>query len=134
MNINEILTKYDEELKKDTIIDNVQLRECQMKLPGIRHKWVARLINHKQKIIQLKELKEEAKKTLIEKLNSSANVSMPPLVLDKKIETCDEIVNINKNIRSQELIVEYLEKVEGIMKSMTYDITNLVNIMKLEEL
>jgi hypothetical protein len=38
------------------------------------------------------------------------------------------------NIQELELIIEYLEKTEKIFSSMTYDLKNAIELMKLEQL
>ena len=45
--------KYSEELKEDTKVDELNLLQKQLMLPGIKHKWVARLINQKRFLNEL---------------------------------------------------------------------------------
>ena len=46
----------------------------------------------------------------------------------------DSVINLNKQIKDEYLIVEFLEKCEKVLSSMTFDIKNLVEIMKMETL
>jgi hypothetical protein len=48
------------------------------------------------------------------------------------MESNEKIVDINNQIYYNTLIIEYLEKVEKVLSSITYDIKNIVEIMKLE--
>ena len=128
------LDKYNTELKEDTRIDEINLLQKQLMLPGIKHKWVARLIFAKR---HLNSLNKKKKLTYVAVLASleSQNAIPPGLsktTLEKKIESSDSVQNIIQDIEDTELIIEYLEKVETIFRSMTYDLKNIVDITRME--
>ena len=66
----DLLQKYTEEIAKDLTFDELSLRDLQLKLPGRKHYWVARLINHKRELEQLKAKKNEIYDLMLEKLMS----------------------------------------------------------------
>lgn len=129
----EIFDKFQEEIKEDVKIDQLNLLDKQMMLPAIKHKWVARLMMQKRTKNSLdkkkKELKEEVLKTLTEK---GIPTGIPKLALDAKVESSDVIQKINQEIQDAQILIEYLEKVEGVFRSMTFDIKNITEITKLE--
>jgi Skp family chaperone for outer membrane proteins len=129
-----IIKQYEEELIIDTSINRFNILEQQMKLPGIKHKWVARLIQHKQNLNKLKRIKELAKEQEEQKLQKDSQILLTKASIDKQIEKSKIVEDINKKIQEQELIILYLEKVEVIFKSLSYDITNMVDLIKLEEM
>ena len=53
MNIDEIIEQYTIESSIDTNIDRLNVTEVQEKLVNNKHKWSARLINHKIKHLRL---------------------------------------------------------------------------------
>jgi len=53
----DIFLKYKEEIDEDTKIDQINLLDRQMMHPATRHKWVARLIQHKRTKNELREEK-----------------------------------------------------------------------------
>jgi hypothetical protein len=57
---------------------------------------------------------------------------VPKSVLDKKIDASEAIQKIDSDISEVLLSIEYLEKIENILRSMTYDIKNIIEINKLE--
>ena len=128
------IKQYEDELVIDATINRFNILEQQMKLPAIKHKWVARLIQHKQNLNKLKRVKELAKEQEEEKLQSNQQVLLTKASIDKHVERTKIIEDINKKIQEQELIILYLEKVEVIFKSLSYDITNMVDLIKLEEM
>ena len=130
-----IIEQYQEELQKDMHIDELNVTQVAHILPSIKHKWVARLINSKIKINKLEKLKKDSKEQLIFKVKeSSTNQSL--LSIDRAIDNSEEykknISKIDEEIENLKIIVLYLEKIENIFKSMTFDIKNIIDLNKLE--
>lgn len=130
-----IIEQYQEELQKDMHIDELNVTQVAHILPSIKHKWVARLINSKIKINKLEKLKKDSKEQLIFKVKeNSTNQSL--LSIDRAIDNSEEykknISKIDEEIENLKIIVLYLEKVENIFKSMTFDIKNIIDLNKLE--
>ena len=44
------------------------------------------------------------------------------------------MVQINEKINNETLIIEFLEKTEKIFSSVSFDISNIVKIMQMEQL
>lgn len=129
-----MIDKYTAELNDDIKIDYVNVRDVQMKLPAIKHKWVARLINHKIERDNTKKKIIEAREIIIRKLEKEAKTVLSRPTLEKAANDHEAILKLRKNVDDIDMIIEYLEKVEKILSSTTFDIKNLVEIMKLEQL
>ena len=127
-----ILDEYMEEMEADTKLDVFTAQTVQSKLPAIKHKWVGRLIRHKQKVIQLETSLKSKKSTLLQQVKEEAPYKVSTPVAAKAIEDQPSIVEIHNQIAEQKLVITFLEKVEKIFSSMTFDIKNLTEIMKLE--
>lgn len=132
--IMEIIDKYEKELIEDTKLNVLNLCDVQMKLPSIKHKWASRLINHKIDVDKTKSLICKAKERLIEEQLADSAVKSSRPALEKKVENHEVIIRLRNTIKEHEYAIMYLDKVEQIFKSMTYDIKNLTEIMKLEQL
>jgi hypothetical protein len=125
--------KFQLEIKEDVKIDQINLLERQLMLPALKHKWVARLIENKRLKNQLEKKKKDLKKEVLKTLQKDGlPTGIPKAALQAKVESSDVIYNINQDIENTELIIEYLEKVEKIFSSMTFDIKNITEISKLE--
>lgn len=126
--------RLNEELKEDTKIDELNLLQKQLMLPGIKHKWVARLIDQKRHLNNLIRKKKLTKVAVLCSLEEQKSIppGVPKASLEKKIEDSESIQKIIQEIEETELAIEYLEKVEQILKSMTYDIKNIIDINRLE--
>jgi len=127
-----ILEKYGEELRMDVTLDAFTVHDVQLKLPAIKHKWVGRLMRHKSTIIDLKKKKKLRHRELIETINEEAAVRLSVSAVSSLIDEKGLMEEINDQIDEQRVVIEYLEKVERILSSMTFDIRNLTEIMKLE--
>ena len=126
------LDKYMEEMVQDTSVDNFNLLDIQMKLPAIKHKWVGRLMRHKYEVKELRKEKELLIRELTVKLISESPVKIAEPIAEKKVSKVDSVLKIDAKIKDTYLVIEYLEKVEKIFSSMTFDIKNVTEIMKLE--
>lgn len=131
--IKTIFKKYDEEIQLDTNLDELNVLDKQLKLPGIKHKWVSRLINFKRHLNILNSKKDKIKKEVLSHLiENGIPPNLPRQSLEQKIKDSDVYKKIEEDIAETNLIIEYLEKVESILRSMTYDIKNIIDINKLE--
>jgi hypothetical protein len=126
------LIEYIDEMEKDVQVDELSVKEVQMKLPALKHKWVGRLMRHKAIISGLQRKKEAMKKEAAEKMKESTMYNMSDVALDKLIEKQDSVMELNTEISEHRLVIEFLEKSERIFSSFTFDIKNLVEVMKLE--
>tara|TARA_Y100000310_G_C20352776_1_gene655187 strand:+ start:115 stop:510 length:396 start_codon:yes stop_codon:yes gene_type:complete len=128
------LDKFIEELGLDTRLDELNVRDVQLRLPGIKHKWAGRLIRAK---IDLNTLRKYRKKTVIvlaERLIDESPIKLSVPMAEKKACVDEQILDIEDRISDCKVLIEFLEKAERIINSMTFDIKNVAEIMKLETL
>jgi len=130
LTLQDLLVKYKNEFNDDNHIDEMNLRDKQLMLPGIKHKYVAYLIQHKQKKYELERLKKQALKELINQ--NAPDIGLSKHAMESKFENNPAVQRINNMIKEQDILIDYLEKIETITKSMTYDISNVIKIMELE--
>jgi len=127
-----MLEKYIIELEEDLKINELNLKDYQLRLPGIKHKWASRYIKHKLEVINLNKKCDSLKKKLFEKIQEASPVKLSPATINSAIEQHKEYTELANNLHEIKLIVELLEKTEKTLHSATFDIKNLVEIMKLE--
>jgi len=126
----EVFNKYCEEIKEDTKFDQINILEKQLMLPAIKHKWVSRLIEQKIRRNDLERKKKSLKEEVLQTMSIPAGV--PAASIKAKIESSEVIQKIEEEIKQINLVIEYLEKVEKIFSSITYDIGNATKLMVLE--
>ena len=132
MDVDEILDNYTNELKPEINLNKLNLRDHQSKLPSLKHKWAGRYINHKRKLIKLKAKKKELRKELISKYIEESPVKINLTIAEKSVQNSNELSIIDYKISEEELILEYLEKIQNIVNSIQWDIKNLIELEKLE--
>ena len=130
----ELLRKYINEIGQDLVLDDFNLKEAQMRLPARKHFWVARLMEAKIKRNSLIRDKKKIKKELVKKVITDSPVRISQLAAESAAEKHESIDSLNKGIAEQDTIIEYLEKVEKIMGNMHWEIKNIIDINKMEQL
>jgi hypothetical protein len=130
----EILKRYIEDIGKELDINEMNLKESSMRAPARKHFWVSKLISHKIQLNTLKKTKDIIVKSLVEKASNSSPVALTKSSFEKSIENTDEIKKINDELKEHESVIEYLEKVEKIYSSITYDIKNMVQMTSMEQM
>ena len=130
----ELLQRYIKEIAEDLKIDEINIKDVQMRTPSRKHFWVARLINHKIELEKLKKKKKAVIKMLMQTAEHTSPVILSKINFEKSIEETTQIQEINDSIKENEFIIELLEKTEKTFSSLTYDIKNITAIMNMEQM
>lgn len=129
-----MIERYKEEISKDLVINEFNIKDVQLKLPARKHFWAARLIDAKITHFKLVKHKKSLKESIAKRIINEAPVRVTQQTAEIAAESSDELQNITIKIKDYEFVIEYLEKVEKIMSGMGFDIKNILEIMKMEQL
>jgi len=129
-----MMEKYIKEIEEDLKIDEFSIKDSSLKAPGRKHFWVSRLINHKRNLYKLELELEETAKKLVTETREKSPVAISSSTLTNAVAESDIIKSLHIRIKEEKLIIELLEKTEKTFSSLTYDIKNIVEIMKLEQM
>jgi hypothetical protein len=129
-----LLEQYKEEIAKDLIIDDFNIKEVQLRLPSRKHFWAARLIDAKITQNDLIKKKKKLKAILTEKIIHESPVSLSKPTVDKMVEERNELIKLNNKIEEYNIIILYLEKVEKIFSTMHWEIRNITELVRMEQL
>ncbi len=127
-----LFDKYRAELEEELELNDFNMKDVQMRLPAIKHKWVARLIQQRIELYKFKQLKITAIDAVIDRLRKENAVLLSDHALSKQAEKNETVQKIIIKMEECEMLIEYLEKVEKVCSGTTYDIKNLVDIKKME--
>lgn len=130
----DLLIRYREEIAKDLMVDDFNIKDVQQKLPARKHFWVARLIDSKIELNNLQKHKKKLKLALIKKMSSESTVSLSQTAMSNAVDNSEEIDKLDDKIKEHEFIIEYLERADKIMNNMHWEIKNIIEIQKLEQL
>ena len=103
-------------------------------MPSRKHYWAARLIDAKIAHYKLIKRKKSLKESIAKRIINEAPVRVTQQTAEIAAESSEELQNITNELRDYEFVIEYLEKVEKIMAGMGFDIKNILEIMKMEQL
>lgn len=132
--MSDLLNKYLQEAEEDSRLDVFTVKDVQSKLPAIKHKWVGRLIRAKKKLGMLYDAREELIDELMVKAKEQSHYKISDAALQKTVSKTNSIKEADRQIKEYKLIIDFLERTEKVFSSMTFDIKNLTEVMKLETL
>ena len=132
MNIDEIIEQYTIESSIDTNIDRLNVTEVQEKLVNNKHKWSARLINHKIKLNKYRNQRFTILEEKIEEYQNTQPVMVNKSIAEKAVSRKKDIRDIDNKIENEILIIQHVENIYKNISFATNDIKNLVELMKLE--
>jgi len=127
-----IFEQYHDQIQQQINVTEFNMKDIQLGLPASRHYWVSRLMFHKQEIIKLKKLRKQAKQKVIAKMSEASPVTLTMKTADISADEHPVVQKIDEQITENELLVEYLGKVESNFRSVSYDIGNIIKIVQLE--
>ena len=122
-----------EEIGEDLVLNDLNLKQQQQRLPARKHFWVGRLIDAKIKRNDLITEKRKLKKDLVKKVIEDSPVRINQTSAETAAERYESVVKLNKGIQEQDTIIEYLEKVEKILSNMHWEIKNIIDMNKMEQ-
>ena len=129
-----LLETYITEMNQDLKVDAFNIKEVQLRLPAIKHKWVGRGVRHKLELMALQKSRDTKKKEMITKVLAQSPVKISEFAAEKTVNDGETIKEIDAKIQDLKLVIELLEKSEKTFSSMTYDIKNIIELQKLEQL
>ena len=127
-----LFEKYHEAIGKQVKIDEFTMKDTQMALPTNRHYWVGRLMFHKFELQRLRKLRKQVAEKVAEKIREESPVSLSLKALDDAVNHHAAIQKIDESYQENELLVEYLTKIENNFRGLNFDIKNLLGIITLE--
>ena len=130
MNTYELIDQYAKELEFDTQVDSTNIMEKQLAAPNIKHKWLYRSVMSKKRLLALSYQKEDH---INEKLKSS-NLPISNPTIKKNLERQPDIMELDREIRQQEILVDYMDNAVKQLNHIGFDYKNIVELMKLENL
>ena len=128
----DLFLEYHEKIAEFLKFDELNLKDAQMTLASVRHYWVGRLMFHKQEIGRLKKLKDAAAKKIRHKIENESPVGLNVKTLNDSVASHEIILKIEDEIANNEMLVEYLSKVEMNLRDAQFGMNNLSKIIILE--
>lgn len=129
-----LLDQYISEIEKDLQINEFNLKDSSMRTPSRKHYWVSKLIKHKRNLYKLEKERDNLKKDITQKIIKESPVKVALPVAEKASLNHESIKEVQSKINDEKLIVEFLEKTEKVFSAVGFDIKNIIDIMKMEQM
>ncbi len=127
-----LFERYHETIGNQVRVDEFTMKDTQMMLPTNRHYWVGRLMFHKFELQRLRKLRKEVVERVAEKVKDESPVALSLKALEDAVKHHAAIRKIDESLDENELLVEYLTKIESNFRSLNFDLKNIIEILKLE--
>jgi hypothetical protein len=128
----DLLQKYIHELENDVKLDELNLKEAALMLPAKKAKWVSRLMIEKNNLNMLYKQKNETIREAVKEIQKESVVKLTTPTLEKASERHPTVVQLNQEIKTLQIVIDFLERVEKTMQSIGFDIKNLIELIKME--
>ena len=130
------IDKYKQEFDKDEVVERITLHEKLQQLASITHKWIYQRHVHKERLAKLADRKIElviqAEIELQDSNDPKVRALKSQAAKNQYIMNSETVRNIDKEIKSEERTVEYLEEILSTCKFTLPKQCEL--IVKLEEI
>lgn len=127
---NPDLKRYCEELKVDSALSVMNLKEKSLMVSTIRSKWLQYLFQERENLTRIKETKQLI---LESKLKSSPNASVLRLKNEDTISQNDEkIQKLNKMQKCVETNIDFIEQARSQLAELNWQVKNSIELLKLE--
>ena len=110
----------------------MNLDEKTLRIPSIKHFWVAKLYTTKIRILTL----EKKKKARIDELKNGyvSEIGLSKTSMMQNLNSDEQIMKINEEMEELKLIVDYLEDAKFVLGRVTDDLKNRIELEKVERL
>lgn len=124
--------KIVKDITEDLKIDRMNLDEKTLRIPSIKHFWVAKLYTTKIRILTL----EKKKKARIDELKNGyvSEIGLSKTSMMQNLNSDEQIMKINEEMEELKLIVDYLEDAKFVLGRVTDDLKNRIELEKVERL
>jgi hypothetical protein len=131
---NNLLNKYYIELNDDLTLSIKNIQHKNLLCSSIRAKWLMYLTKEKENRKLLKKAKENLKSVLLD----AKNVTEAKSILKQKSEDSllkdnDQLKKINTTIEQLDEAIIFLEYAWTILNDFNYNIKNVIDMIKLEQ-
>ena len=109
-----LYNKYNAELTEELDLSDFNLKDVQLKLPRIKHKWVKRQIDQKIELEKFKKLRTKAIETIIEENRKTNRIALSDAALKVQAEKHEVVGKIDDKLSEIEILIDYLTKVERV--------------------
>ena len=122
-----VLEKYVQELSVDVALEELNLKDAALTLPAKKAKWVSRLMIEKTNLNKLHKKKNDIIKTAVEQIKNESPIKLNLPTLERAAEKHPAVIAVEEEIAGQKSIIDFLERVEKTIHSISFDVKNSIS-------
>lgn len=126
--IEAIKAEYDEDIE----FDEFNLREIQLKIPSLKAKWSAKLSINEALYHEWKEKRDLVLIAIMKEIETKTDAPIAKTTLEVMAKKDPRYKKVLEKMRSLDIINKFLERVERNIQSMTWDMKNVLDELKIE--
>lgn len=131
----EIIAK---EYRDDVYLDQLNLREMELRAPSLKGKWSEMRWRHRAKLFNVKQTRDDMVNPnmvrMVREKKETEGHSMTLKSAELLIKNSSKYKELNGKVERLEIICGFLESCEKNMQSIGFDIKNLVDTIKIDEM
>lgn len=128
------IEKIQHEYQNDIRFDEFTLKEFQLKVPGLKAKWSAILSINETYLQELNEKKDLVKTALINEITKKDLRPLSDVAKENLAKKDSRYVGVLQKIKKQVVINKYLERVHNNIQNVTWDLKNILDELKIENM
>jgi hypothetical protein len=135
--VEEIVKEYIEEYSKDVNFDETRLREYELIIPGLKGKWSGYKAINKAKLNKLKRERESLLEHGVDAVynqKKDAGDNVTKKGAEEILKRSKTFKEIDHKVDELYVLVELFESCELNMRQLGFDIKNLIDTIKLDEM
>lgn len=132
-----IIENYAKEYHEDTLIDEMRLREMELKIPGLKGKWACYKAVNKAQLVKLKNQRDELLDEGVALIKQKKEDEGNPVSLkgaEYILKRSEKYKQLDEKITRLTVLCEYFEDSVKNIQSIGFDVKNLVDTLKLDEM
>ena len=128
----DIIEEYTKEFELDAELNAVNLKDKQYRHPTIRAKWWYRLRQHQRKVLDIQRSIEDV--ILAKTIKEQQLSKISERAVKQKLTSDLEIISMKRQLTEEMEVVDYIDGLMNILAGMGFDMKNLVEMLKMEQL
>jgi hypothetical protein len=135
--ILDIIEKYAKEYGADAYIDEFRLRELELKIPGIKGKWASYKAVNRAKLFKLKRERDKLLDEGVDIIKSKRESQGNPISnkgAEFILKKSTQYREVNDKIEKLTILCDYFDDCLKNIQSIGFDIKNLIDTTKIEEM
>jgi hypothetical protein len=126
------IEKIRDEYEKDIQFDEFNLREMQLKIPALKSKWSAKLSINEALLYEWKEKRDLVFEAILKEIQDKSDMPLTKTSSEIIVKRDHRYKKVVEKIKTIDIINKFLERIDRNIQSVTWDMKNILDELKIE--